>query len=134
MLNNEEKQLFLYIEQQDANKVREAINAGVDVNVVDITPLSGNGNTPLHEAAAVGNSTIINILIEAGAEINKQCNAGWTPLMRACNSGNPKAAITLLELGADPTIKNNEGYSAYDRVLRSEIELCAKLKLGLGTA
>jgi ankyrin repeat protein len=65
---------------------------------------------------------VINILVEAGADINATNIDGRTPLIFASYlSYNPEAIITtLLQLGADPKIKDNTGKTAIDYARNNE--------------
>jgi hypothetical protein len=49
------------------------------------------------------------VLIEAGADVNKQCEHGRTALHMAAAWGHADVAQLLLENGADPMIADDEG-------------------------
>lgn len=59
-----------------------------------------NGNTPLHEAASIGNTKIIQLLLAGNgyhaSDISVRNNSGRTPLMVALERGHVQAALTLL--------------------------------------
>ena len=55
--------------------IKHLIVKGIDVNAVDCY-----GNTPLHYAARIKNVEIIEMLLEAKAEINKKNKDRLTPL------------------------------------------------------
>ena len=52
---------------------------------------------------------VIDLLIEAGANINLADNYGATVLHRAAYTGYPGLVSYLIEHGADKTLKDNEG-------------------------
>lgn len=84
-----------------------------------------NGNyakkyTPLILAAAGGNITIIEKLIEYGAEINFQNIVGETALMTAARNKNHNVMSTLTRLGSDANIKNKDGKTAFEIFLDNE--------------
>ena len=56
--------------------------------------------TTLHLAARFHDKNMIKLLIEKGAEINKQDRSGKTPLKVAEEWGNQEALEMLLEMGA----------------------------------
>ena len=79
---------------------------GADVNSKDTsgrTPiwLVTHHYTPQHD-------DLVRLLIEAGADINVQCD-GSTPLINAIHSRCVGLAELLIELGADINLKDNEG-------------------------
>ena len=67
----------------------------------------------LHHASCRGFLRIVRVLLEHGAEVNKQDERGRTALQRAIwNIRNLDVAQFLLEQGADPNIRNNSGQTA----------------------
>ncbi|KAJ5481368.1 hypothetical protein N7475_000180 [Penicillium sp. IBT 31633x] len=58
-------------------------------------------NTPLDYAIMTSSSTIVNILISAGARIDDTDRLGYTPLMNACHLGRHKVVHCLVDRGAD---------------------------------
>lgn len=61
-------------------------------------------NRPLHAAAFRGLTGSVNILLEAGADPNMECE-GTFPLHWACMAGKTEVVGLLLESGADPNAK-----------------------------
>ncbi|ELU13942.1 hypothetical protein CAPTEDRAFT_86332, partial [Capitella teleta] len=57
--------------------------------------------------------SIVDLLIEAGAEIDMVEKDGDTALHIATNTGNVWAVKKLLEHSADPNKKNNRGYTSF---------------------
>ncbi len=73
------------------------------------------GWTPLHYAAASGDSDIARLLLAHGARIDAQsppASGKFTPLMMAAREGHEDTAVFLLGQGADPQLKNGEGLTA----------------------
>merc|ERR1712226_394226 len=58
------------------------------------------GWTPLMYASYIGHDTVLDLLLEAGADVHGVNRKGRTALMLACCCGNEAAAYTLLQAGA----------------------------------
>ncbi len=66
----------------------------------------------LHQAARLTtNPTIIQLLLEAGADANARNDRGLTPLHEGATTSNPVVTAHLLAAGADPNGLDNEGYT-----------------------
>lgn len=68
--------------------------------------------TALHNAAASGSVKSIEVLLQAGANINVLSPNESTPLMMAARQGREEAVLALLKLGANPALINQAGYNA----------------------
>ena len=58
------------------------------------------GATPLYTAAFSGHLRVVELLIAAGADVNKACTNGTTPLAVALDGGHEDVAQRLLAAGA----------------------------------
>jgi ankyrin repeat protein len=100
---------------RDVEAVRRELAAGVDVDIVNGRAANGDGgNTALWFAAQgpwPNGVNIARVLIEAGADVNKQCEHGRTALHMAAAWGHADVVQLLLENRADPTIVDEEGMS-----------------------
>jgi ankyrin repeat protein len=67
---------------------------------------------PLHDAARTGDPALIQVLFDAGADVNERDAAGQTPLMSAAHAANSRTLDRLLMLGADATARDNAGLLA----------------------
>ncbi len=70
--------------------------------------------TALEEAALRGHVGMVELLIEAGADVNLE---GHSPLLLATRSGHENVVRLLLDAGADPNVRNHCGHSALDYAL-----------------
>ena len=70
------------------------------------------GMTPLFDAIDSDRAENLDLLIEAGANVNHQDNFGNTPMMDAARHGKFKFVQRLLQSGADCRIRNNDGEDA----------------------
>ena len=64
-MNNLNEQLFKAVKSNEIEEVKKLIDAGADVNVVNV-----DGETALYWASYKGRSEIVKMLIEAGADVN----------------------------------------------------------------
>lgn len=83
----------------------------------EITPT--NAFTPLHIAAIRGHIVAAELLIEHGAEVNKQDRQGHTPLHSAVFEVQTEIASLLLSRGADLAIRDRKGKTALDLALEA---------------
>ncbi len=72
------KDLFNIVREQDISKMKQLINAGADINIID-----SDGDTPLIYAVQRESVDIVRLLIDAGADINATNRNGDTPLIYA---------------------------------------------------
>jgi ankyrin repeat protein len=102
--------------------VRLLLARGVDVNAVE----TYQETTALMWAAAENHLDVVDLLIEAGADVNRRAHVtaltdrknadhptgGFTPLMWAARAGNETMVRRLVSRGADVNLKNGDGASA----------------------
>ncbi len=110
-----DEELFQAARYNDIDRVKELIEMGANVNVMeadDGTP----DDTPLIAAAARGHIDTVKILIEEGADVNYIDGDGNTALIHITFDGidKGKIAITklLLDAGANVSLKNKYGLTA----------------------
>jgi ankyrin repeat protein len=73
--------------------------------------------TALHFASKLfAASSVVEILLERGADVNAKDIEGCTPLFRACEKMfcDVKTIQLLIDYGADPSITNKEGQPTFD--------------------
>jgi hypothetical protein len=128
--------------------VRQAIEAGVDVNSADeeqrtallfasfnghtsVVKLlldngalpsqrDGLGRTALMWAATGDNAEAVELLLEAGAEVNAvDTSEGFTALMHAAAEGHADVVKVLLKHNADASMRDKDGDSAQDFATRN---------------
>lgn len=73
------------------------------------------------EAAFEGHTSVVQALVEEGADINALTEDGRTPLFQAALRGHLDCVKALLQLKADPTIANAEDKTAADVAATTEI-------------
>jgi hypothetical protein len=90
------------------------------------------GRTPLHWASSSGNDSAVRVLVELGAEIDRQDNDGWTALINAAANVQSSCVELLLALGADVDLVTNDGPNSVPlrRVGERPASLCALVAAG----
>jgi uncharacterized protein len=73
------------------DSIRLLIIAGANVNATQ-----SGGYTPLHQAAANGNASVVALLLESGADKAARCDQGKTPADYARERGHTAVAAALL--------------------------------------
>ncbi len=74
--------------------------------------IGGNGNTALMFAARCGDTQIVEILIDCGAQVNAADEYGDTALMFAAQYGTMETVQRLIDDGANVNDVNKEGKNA----------------------
>jgi len=105
-----ESKLMRAIANKDVQKVREKLKADIDLEILI------NGNTPLMLAAKIGNVDVVQLLLDAGANIDHATinTLRRTPLMIAIASQHAEIASLLLSEGASVKRTDYSGKSALD--------------------
>ena len=83
---------------------RVHVEQGEDKNKISF------GFTPLYAASHNGHLTVVQYLVEQGADMEKDDSDGWTPLTIACFEGHLDVVRYLLEQGANRD-KANKRYT-----------------------
>lgn len=109
--------LSLYVLRGELEAVRALLAHDVDLDATD-----GAGYTPLYRAVGEGNLAMVELLLEAGADVNLSHDLvhrvppsrvqGVRVLMRAARDGHVEIVERLLRAGADPNARDAHGRSA----------------------
>lgn len=84
-------------------------------------------DAPLQRAAAQGHARIIELLVEAGADVNARDALGRTPLMAAALGDHTEALESLLKAGADPTLLDQRNMQAFDHAAAARLNASKKI-------
>jgi ankyrin repeat protein len=78
--------------------------------------VTGKGLTALHAAAYAGHGPLVELLLDAGAQVNRKNNPfGVTPLHMAAEENHLEIVEVLLQSGADPSATEMNGYTPATR-------------------
>jgi len=79
------------------------------VSDITIDSRGVGGESPLHWMAVLGDPKAIQLLVDAGADINAVNDEGNSPLHVAVKWRQADAASLLITRGANPQIRNRKG-------------------------
>ena len=85
------------------------------IDVVNLHPQDSVGKTPLIQAAEKGDKDIVELLIEAGANLNHQSGSldnSRTALISAIEEGHKDIVELLINAGANLNLKNHDNETA----------------------
>jgi ankyrin repeat protein len=113
--------IFDAVLKRDLPRVRSLLQA--DPSLVNSKT---EGGTPLHAAAIVGDSELVRLLLDAGAEVNARTNWGATPLTLALSGAfgemigeREQVAELLFHHGGYEAV---EGHHLYLDILKASVE------------
>lgn len=66
---------------------------------------------PLLDAARYGQTKLVQLLIEKGADVDTHQPVGWTPLCFACHYGHEELVRLLLRKGANASLRTQAGWT-----------------------
>ena len=90
--------------------VKYLIDLGADINVSS----QDRGYSPVMDAVWKGNTSITELLIKKGANLNTLSKDGQSNLVLAVGADRIPIVKLLVENGADPDVKDQMGMSAYN--------------------
>lgn len=104
--------LALATTASNSHVMRLLIDLGADVEAIVPNPQSVlYKSTPLHVAASDGKAGIVELLVKAGAKVERRDKDGCTALFLAVRDGHEKVSKFLIEHGADIKATNSAGLS-----------------------
>ncbi|PRC90614.1 ankyrin repeat domain-containing protein [Solimicrobium silvestre] len=85
-----------------------------EVDLVDVNQRDWSGDSPLHIAVILGDISIVEVLLDNGADVNALDERQFTALHFAAMKNNAEIIVVLLDKGADRNIKNDDGRKPLD--------------------
>jgi len=78
------------------------VEALVNNQIINWDFFDEKGLSPIHHSVFSGDTTITNIILSSGCEVNQLTKTGRTPLELACSEKDPSMIKTLVDAGANP--------------------------------
>ena len=104
------RQLQTAVIAADEAGIRKAVHKGADVNAVQATGFCADDLTPLQDAAARGNESVVRLLVSLGAAPDAADNpAGATAVYLAAQYGRSSIVKVLAKCGASIDRPDNCG-------------------------
>ncbi|XP_015108514.1 histone-lysine N-methyltransferase EHMT1 [Diachasma alloeum] len=114
--------LYQAVKNGDLEKLVNVLSCGYNANH---TFREHSQRTGLHIAAERGHLGCVNILVQAGAQLDVMDKNQLTPLMLAATEGKTEIVRYLVRVGADVTLKGEDGMTALHRAAKSgHLEAC----------
>ncbi|KAI1447477.1 hypothetical protein F5Y02DRAFT_407438 [Annulohypoxylon stygium] len=110
-----QKVLIMSASNGDLDNVNKILT-GKAREFVDINAPDDEGTPALVYASCFGHETVVQALIDAGVDVDKQDRNHWSPLMWAMTNRHKSIAKILLDNGASPEAKTSSGRTAFDFV------------------
>ncbi len=86
--------------------------AEFDINQLFLANENKQPTTGLYLAAGFGHSSVVKMLLEAGADPNRRTHRGWTPFFNTVALGRQAVINTLIDFGADVNAVTDNNDSA----------------------
>ncbi len=96
----------------DVEQIRWLTDRGLDINETSLRM----GQTPIFHAVAMGMADIVELLINAGADVNDVDDMGGTPIFYAAIMGMTEIVELLINAGADVNAVNRMGITPIEQV------------------
>lgn len=102
-----ENALHAAVQAGDGWMVNYLLRAGVSLGI-SLHGIDNEGRTPLHVAAGCGETAMVQLFLQSGAQIDVLDDEGTTSLLLAASRGRSGAALALIAAGAAVNILSGE--------------------------
>ncbi|KAH8196644.1 hypothetical protein TruAng_009203 [Truncatella angustata] len=108
-----QRSLAMAASNGDLEQVK-AVLGGKAKSLVDVNAPDEDGTPPLVYASCFGHENVVQALVDAGVDVDKQDRNQWNALMWAMTNRHKGIAKILLDNGASPEAKTSSGRTAAD--------------------
>lgn len=110
-----QKALIMAASNGDLDQVNKILG-GKAKTFIDINGPDEDGTPPLVYASCFGHENVVQALVDAGVDVDKQDRNHWSALMWAMTNRHKGIAKLLLDNGASTDTKTSSGRTAFDFV------------------
>lgn len=115
------KNAFDFVKESNSDQLKDILTK---LSSEEINELDESGLGLIHWAADRGDSKVLEILIENGADIDGQDGDGQTAMHYAASCGNLDCIKVLKNYDANLTIRDNENLNCFDVALDDSVVSC----------
>jgi hypothetical protein len=105
---NDKRNLFSAVLENDIPKLEAQVKAGVNLNIRTVDEF-----TPLIAATIMNRKKVVQVLLDAGADVNAKDHTGWTALIHFASANlDPEIGKALFKAHADVNARGIYGTTA----------------------
>ncbi|KAL8997779.1 MAG: hypothetical protein Q9169_003028 [Polycauliona sp. 2 TL-2023] len=108
-----QRSLHMAASNGDIERVRRLLQ-GKAKSFIDVNAADEEGRAPIIYASCFGHEEVVEALINAGANVDRQDRNQWSALMWAMTNRHKNIAKMLLDNGASSMVKSSSGRTAFD--------------------
>ncbi|OON19965.1 hypothetical protein X801_04160 [Opisthorchis viverrini] len=122
-----------YAAQDSASgQTSDGIDSGRDpssvMDLINCRDMDGRHSTPLHFAAGYNRLSVVELLLQYGADVHAKDKGGLVPLHNACSYGHTKVAELLIKHGANVNVTDLWRFTPlHEAAAKGKFEICRLL-------
>ncbi|KAG5449039.1 Poly [ADP-ribose] polymerase tankyrase-1 [Clonorchis sinensis] len=122
-----------YAGQDSASgQTSDGVDSGRDpssvMDLINCRDMDGRHSTPLHFAAGYNRLSVVELLLQYGADVHAKDKGGLVPLHNACSYGHTKVAELLIKHGANVNVTDLWRFTPlHEAAAKGKFEICRLL-------